>query len=170
VIAVREATGADTAALAALDTSFVATTEYRVVAEPLGFRLEEHAVPERTKRYAPPQPGDAELVLVADDETRVVGVAALNLEAWNRRGRIEHLYVAAAARGRGIGRALVDRLASRAPGLGVRCLWAETQNVNPAAVAFYPRAGFALCGLDLSLYDPSEQPGEFALFFARELA
>jgi hypothetical protein len=45
----------------------------------------------------------------------------------------------------------------------------ETQNVNPGAVAFYPHVGFRLCGLDLSLYDPSDNPGEFAIFFDREI-
>jgi GNAT superfamily N-acetyltransferase len=166
---VRDATSGDAGALATLDTSFVARTAYRAIVEPRGFRLEEHDVPERTKRYEPPQPGDAEVVLVAESESGVVGVTALNLEAWNRRGRVEHLYVAPAARGAGTGRALVEALAARASGLGVRCLWAETQNVNPAAIAFYPRVGFRLCGLDLSLYDPAGLPGEFAVYFSRDL-
>ena len=46
---------------------------------------------------------------------------------------------------------------------------AETQNVNHSAVQFYLAAGFRLCGLDDSFYDPVEHPGEVALFFARNL-
>jgi GNAT superfamily N-acetyltransferase len=167
--AVRDATPGDTGALARLDTSFVASTAYRAVVEPYGFRLAKHDVPERTKRYEPPQPGDAEIVVVAEGDNGIIGVAALSFEAWNRRGRIEHLYVTAAARGRGTGRALVEALAVRAPALGARCLWAETQNVNPAAIAFYPSVGFSLCGLDLSLYDPARLPGEFAVYFSRDV-
>jgi len=60
---------------------------------------------------------------------------------------------------------LVDDFARDA---GARCLWLETQNVNASAVRFYLGAGFALCGLDTSLYDPDGSAGgELALFFAR---
>jgi hypothetical protein len=44
--------------------------------------------------------------------------------------------------------------------------------VNYPAVHFYLRMGFQLCGLDETLYRPSDPgllPGEVALYFARDL-
>jgi ribosomal protein S18 acetylase RimI-like enzyme len=53
---------------------------------------------------------------------------------------------------------------------GTRCVWLETSTVAYPAIGFYRRMGFALCGLDLSLYDADgPAAGEVALFFARSL-
>ena len=80
-----------------------------------------------------------------------------------------HLYVDRRQRGRGVGRALLDEVVARARDAGMRALWLETQNVNVPAIRFYRRLGFRLAGLDDSLYDPADVPGEVALFFTREL-
>ena len=62
----------------------------------------------------------------------------------------------------------VEKFAQRA---GARCLWLETQNVNFSAVNFYLHAGFTLCGLDASLYDPDNlAQAELALFMTRPVS
>jgi ribosomal protein S18 acetylase RimI-like enzyme len=118
------------------------------------------------------KPSDRLFVATVGDE--IVGFAELELEAWNGRARIEHLYVSPPSRGRGVGRALLDALAERAGReKGFRCLWLETQNVNYPAIQFYRRSGFRLCGLDETLYQPDDTallPREVALFFARDLS
>ena len=53
---------------------------------------------------------------------------------------------------------------------GATRLWVETQNVNAPALAFYRRCGFALCGLDASLYEPTTVPDEIALFLVKQLS
>lgn len=109
-------------------------------------------------------------VLVAERDERVVGVAALKLEAWNRRAIIWHFYVAPEARGHGVGRRLMARVVEVAQAGAMRCVWLETQNINHGAIKFYERVGFQWCGLDTSLYDGGQAASdEVALFFARHL-
>lgn len=120
-----------------------------------------------TKSYAVPETDPGDGVFVAEVDGAIVGFAQIEPPTWNGRAAISHLYVSPPHRGRGVGRALLDALAERARRKGARCLFVETQNVNYPAVQFYLAAGFYLCGLDESFYDPVELPGEFALFFAR---
>jgi ribosomal protein S18 acetylase RimI-like enzyme len=158
----------DEARIAKVDTSFSTDRVYRVAHDGLGFQLREEKIePSLTKTYAVPRLRPSDRLFVAEDGGEVVGFA--EVESWNGRGTITHLYLSPSHRGRGIGAALVEALAERARRDDVRCLWLETQNVNYAAVQFYRRMGFALCGLDTTLYDPASLPGEVALFFARGL-
>ena len=164
----------DMPALSALDTSFFTDTVYRVAQDGLSFRLlEEAATPPLYKSY-PFDPSDPEEranwdhAVVAESEGRLVGFAAAEYMAWNRRAVIWHLYVAPDSRGQGVGTRLLDSVDDFARDMGARCLWLETQNVNAPAVRFYLRSGFTLCGLDTSLYDPDGAAGaEVALFLKR---
>ena len=164
----------DIPALSALDISFSTDTVYRVAQDGLSFRLvEETATPPLHKSYPfdptdPEERGNWTHAVVAKAGERLVGFAAAQYVAWNRRAVIWHLYVARDYRGQGIGTRLLDSAEGFARDVGARCLWMETQNVNVPAVRFYLRSGFTLCGLDTSLYDP-EGPagGEVALFFSR---
>lgn len=163
---------ADREPLAGLDTSFVTDTVYTVGVEPFGFTLAERpADPPLRKRY----PLDVDelsslpLVVVAEGGGRVLGMAAVALQEWNRRAVLAHLYVDRGARGSGAGAGLLREARRGAEALGARCLWAETQNVNAPAIRFYRRHGFACCGLDTTLYDPRDAPGEVAVFFALDL-
>ncbi len=164
----------DILALSDLDTSFITDKVYRVAQDGLSLGLvKESLLTPLHKRYVF-DPSDSEerslwdYAVVAEDGGQLVGFAATQYTAWNRRAVIWHLYVALDDRGRGVGTRLLSSVEDFARAAGARCLWLETQNVNHPAVHFYLRAGFTLCGLDMSLYD-LEGPGgmEVALFFAR---
>ena len=160
----------DREALARLDLAFATDVVYAVERRgPLDFALvERRADPPLVKRYALDLDALAAAphVTVAEEDGRVVGVASVAWQAWNRRAELSHLYVDAAARGRGVGAALLREAERAARTLGARCLWVETQQVNAPAIRFYLRQGFACCGLDAALYDDDREVG---IFFARDL-
>jgi GNAT superfamily N-acetyltransferase len=109
-------------------------------------------------------------VRVASDGPEVVGLAALSFEAWNRRVRLEHLYVTKRVRGRGVGRTLIEAALQAAASLGARGVFVETQTTNYGAVRFYEQTGFRWCGLDSSLYDrETVADGEVGIFFWRDV-
>lgn len=167
---------ADRDALLALDLTFTIEEIYRVGLGAMAILLEPVAVPPtRHANYSLrsdiDELPDFAHVAIAEDGGRVVGIAALKYEAWNRRAVLWHCYVDAAQRGGGTGRALLQHALTAARQMQARCLWLETQNTNVPAIRFYQRAGFRLCGLDTTLYDPADVlPGEVALFFAHTLA
>ena len=158
--------------LARLDVSVATDVIYAVAAGPLSFALTEQRVdPPLHKRYdvSWEELPAATVALVAEHDGDLIGAAAAEMHAWNRRLVISHLYVDRGARGSGVGAMLLRELRARAAALGARCLWVETQNVNAPAIRFYQREGFACCGLDTALYDPRQVAGEVAVFFALPL-
>jgi len=165
----------DVPALAALNTSFVTNTVYRLAQDGFSFRLVEEAVaPPLHKRYAfapVEERANWDHAAVAEDNGRLVGFGAAQYAAWNRRAILWHLYVAPEYRGQGVGTRLLFSVEAFAREMGARCVWLETQTVNFPAIQFYLRAGFTLCGLDMSLYDPDGPEGrEWALFFRRPVS
>src|SRR4051794_40616518 len=150
----------DHAQLLALDRSFTTERIYRVERTAHAFALEEvTARPPVWKDFPLADDLGADRTwqegLVAERAGVVVGFGAVAYRRWNRRAELCHLYVAPGQRGQGIGRALIEAVVSAARGAGMRCVWLETSNVAYPAIAFYRRAGFAFCGLDVSLYDPA---------------
>jgi len=160
----------DRDALARLDLSFATDVVHAVERRgPLDFALvERRADPPLVKRYAldPDALVAAPHVMVAEWDGRVVGVASVAWQAWNRRAELSHLYVDAPARGRGVGAALLREADCAARALGARVLWVETQQVNAPAIRFYLRQRFTCCGLDTALYDDDREVG---VFFMRTL-
>lgn len=99
-----------------------------------------------------------------------VGVALAEAQPWNRVLNVWELHVHPQHRGAGIGRRLVEELASRAIATGLRALAVETQNTNVAAIRFYRSVGFTLEGIDLSYYTNTDvEDGEVAIFLKRKL-
>jgi ribosomal protein S18 acetylase RimI-like enzyme len=161
----------DAAGIAAIDTSFTTDRVYRFARERtgFGFALALLTTTPLTKSYPLPRDDPGAGAFVAELDGEIAGFAQVEPPGWNGRAAVAHLYVSSPHRGRGLGKALVEALAGHARAAGARCLWLETQNVNYPAIQFYLATGFRLCGFDESFYDPVENPGEFALFFAREL-
>lgn len=58
----------------------------------------------------------------------------------------DSIYLAPAARGQGIGRALVDELVTRCTALGFRQMVAVIGGSSPASIGVHRAAGFQMCG------------------------
>jgi len=165
----------DRASLLGLDTSFTADRIFQLRQTNHAFQLDETAVePPIHKSYSLIDSVDLfpshDWVTIAEHNDGVAGIASMTVEAWNRRARLDHLYVTRAARRMGVGQALVTAAIGAARDRNARCVWVETQTVNYAAIQFYRKMGFEWCGLDTSLYDPSDAGvSETALFFSRDL-
>jgi len=163
----------DRASLLVLDTSFTTDREYRLERGDHSFALDEVSIIRSVQKSYPLENEiDAltpfDWVQVASDGGAVVGLVAMKLENWNRRANVHHLYLAPSAHRQGVGRAMIEAALKEAKRCHMRSLWAETQTTNYAAVRFYERTGFTLCGLDTSLYDPRDAvDGAIALFFSR---
>ncbi|HEX7689043.1 MAG TPA: GNAT family N-acetyltransferase [Burkholderiaceae bacterium] len=170
------ARASDVQALRTLDASHLARSVIEVEASESGFVLREVAcgLP-FTKTYdADGIARDfehADLRCIAEDASgRMLGVAIACRESWNRSVLVTGLFVVSTHRGLGLGRRLLTDLERQADAGDARCLLVETQNTNVAAVRFYRALGFALCGVNVALYDPATvRAGECALYFMRPL-
>ena len=164
----------DTTTIRALDTGFSTDVVYdlETVGHSLSLKARRLALPLR-KQFPlddlddPARPWTDALVAEADG--RCVGFAAVGFQPWNRRLTLWHLYVDAAARGQGVGRALVERVLNLGRDLGARHLWLETSNLNAPGVAAYAALGSRLTGIDRTLYDGTPAAGETALFFSKPI-
>jgi streptothricin acetyltransferase len=101
---------------------------------------------------------------------RLVAFAINEVNDWNRSLRIWEFQVMQDYRGQGIGRALMERVISKAVESKFRIIVLETQNTNVPAIRFYRKMGFTLEALDLSLYTNEDvESGEVAFFMKRKL-
>jgi ribosomal protein S18 acetylase RimI-like enzyme len=107
-------------------------------------------------------------IVAVDDDGVVLGVASTTYRAWNRRTVLEAIYVDLDRRREGAGRQLIAACLDHAARDRARHLWLETQDTNCDAIAFYERLGFAIVGLDQSLY-AEPHSSEVAIFMAREV-
>lgn len=82
-------------------------------------------------------------VFAARDDGTVVGMAAL-VDRGDGSAELKRMFVPEAARGRGVARALLEAVESRANEAGVRMLQLETGPLQHAALALYERSGFEL--------------------------
>jgi ribosomal protein S18 acetylase RimI-like enzyme len=178
VITIRPITDltADARGIFWLTNSFTTDRIYRVVETPNSFTLLAQTVdPPAHKFFSLVGELQDDHIWshgwVAEEDARIVGFAALRMEQWNRRGVLWHLYIDANHRGHGLGSRLLAHVEDAARELGASRLWLETSNLNYPAVGFYRKHGYALVGLDTSLYAPDgEAAGEVALYFAKPLA
>jgi L-amino acid N-acyltransferase YncA len=88
--------------------------------------------------------------LVAREDGRILGWAALSPYSSRAcyRGVAEvSIYIARDARGKGVGRALLDRLVTEAEGAHIWTLQASVLSGNDASVALHERCGFRVVGV-----------------------
>ena len=171
---VRPFAEGDFEAVERIDTSFSTDTVLAVERTANGYEVSALPVePAFTKKLplddmkaARSSWATADVVL---DEGMVFAFSSTRYHEWNRRLEIADLYVSAQHRRKGVGRALVDRVFLTAEQLGAESVWVETSNVNYPAFLAYEALGFALCGLDTSLYTGTDAAGEVALFMTRSL-
>lgn len=147
---IRPAGGPDVPALVALMTAFYAEAGYPLPPAPAGRAF--HALLD-----------DARLggVWLAEVDGEAVGHLVLTLgfsmEYGGLRGFVDDLYVRPAARGRGIGAALLAAARTACDARGVRALHVEVGPGNATARRLYARAGYVDSGhllLSLPLAPP----------------
>lgn len=113
-----------------------------------------------------PRSWDEGFVAVVDG--RVVGFAATSLSAWNGRLVLHHMYVDSAARGCGVGTALLHAALSSDGATDAQHVSLETQTDNVPAIRAYERMGFRVVGLDQTLY--GDQAGaDTAVFMSQPI-
>jgi ribosomal protein S18 acetylase RimI-like enzyme len=170
---VRPYTGIDLAQVLELDTSFEFDEFLRVDRDGDSFVLvtERLTTPGRKAYHLGEEVPSAEWdeAFVADIEGQVVGFAATQFAAWNRRQGIQHLYVAPPWRRQGVARALLERITERAIMNQASDVWLEVSNVNVPAIRAYRMLGFELTGLDAAFYDGTPDRGEVALLMSRQI-
>lgn len=106
--------------------------------------------------------------VVATLEGQICGFAACAYSSWNRRLVLLHMYVAAHARGRGVGRSLLDAILNQPSADSAQHVWLETQTNNVPAIRAYEQMGFRIVGLDQTLY--ADRPGaDTALYMSRRI-
>jgi GNAT superfamily N-acetyltransferase len=165
---------ADRRGVEGIDTSFETASIYEVVMTQRRIELLERPLPApRLKRYPI---ADAfarwctwDTAYIAEIGGTICGFAAVEYEAWHARLVLWHLYVTAAQRRNGVGRALLARCEQVGRERGAQRIWLETTNVNVPGIAAYERLGYALCGLDISAYDTLPYADETALYLAKSL-
>ncbi len=93
----------------------------------------------------------------AFENDRLLGFAEGFLEVWNNRFRISNICIFdPAARGMGIGGALMEAIQRFAQASGARMIVLETQSCNENAIRFYRRHGFEIIGFDLYSYSNTD--------------
>jgi ribosomal protein S18 acetylase RimI-like enzyme len=141
-VALRRARSADLDAIAALWTSLLAL---HAEIDP-ALRVADDAVPARALAQLVEDPNAA--AWVAEAEARVVGFCAARVEdaplalAESRRAEITELFVAAAARRRGLGRALVAAASEWARSRGAARVEVRVAAANAAGQSFWRSLGF----------------------------
>lgn len=90
-------------------------------------------------QFVPPR---GVFVIVRDDGGRALACGGVT-RFDESRGELKRMYVLPEARGRGLGRLLLDELERHARELGFGALVLETGDKSDAALALYRRSGFA---------------------------
>lgn len=102
--------------------------------------------------------------LGAYDGERCVGLAILQ-EAFFRYMYLYDLKVSRVCRGRGVGRALIEKAGEVCKARGYRGVYTQGQDNNLGACRFYLKTGFRIGGLDTEVYKGTGQEGKADILF-----
>ena len=102
---------------------------------------------------------------------RLIGVALAEAFLDDRLLRVWEIHVLAAFRRQGVGRALMERVVTKAQQAQIGMIKLETQNTNVKAIRFYRSMGFTLDSIDMSEYFNSDEAGskQIAFYMKRRL-
>ncbi len=104
-------------------------------------------------------------ILVAQDNSGIIGYIVSHYDEWNNSIHIDQLYVRLDKQHNGVGSKLLKDVAERAKKQGARIIFLETGKTN-GAMKFYEKNGFSIAGHINGLYD--EAAGD-AVVMSREL-
>jgi ribosomal protein S18 acetylase RimI-like enzyme len=144
--AIRAAQRADAQAIAELHVAVWRAT-YRELAPPEA--MQRLDVPFRQARWTEMLAKGTRTILVAESDGRIIGIGtagAPSVPELGRHGEVLYLYVDSAFSGRGIGRALMRRLASALQAYGYSSAALGVVAGNPGAMAFYEKLGGVQAG------------------------
>lgn len=147
-VSFRDATLADAPAIAALHVAIWRPT-YRHLAPAAAYEALDEARRLARWRDVLGRPDPERLVLLAEDDGRLVGFAEAarpSAAEIGERWEVKHLYVATDRARRGIGRALLGRLARRLVGREPQGVALGVVVGNDPALAFYASLGGTIVG------------------------
>lgn len=96
-------------------------------------------------------------IFLAYSDDACVGQIVLKTD-WNKYALVEDICVSNAARGKGIGTALLQKAITWAKERRLSGLALETQDINLLACRFYAKCGFVIGGVNSMLYKNFEKP------------
>ena len=87
---------------------------------------------------------------------------------WYQANNLLDLKVSSAARGKGVGKALIEAGMAEAKARGYRGLYTQGQDDNLNACMFYLKAGFTIGGFDNRVYRGTKQENKADVIFYKE--
>ena len=108
-------------------------------------------------------------LLVAVDDSQIVGFSSLTFQVWNGTANLNQIFVQPNYRRWGIATHLIEYALAMARERGTRTVIAEAPVNNPVLVV-YLKTGFRVCGFIDVYYPPSTHQQSTALFLAYDLA
>lgn len=120
--------------------------------------------PDDTLDYAAYIDNPDKAVFLACEGAACVGQIVLKRD-WNLYAFIEDIGVARAARGKGIGTALIQTATEWARRASLKGLALETQDNNVLACRFYKKCGFVIGAVNTLLYQNFDNHEELAVFW-----
>ena len=108
------------------------------------------------------------IIFGAYEDGKCIGVAVYE-DYWLKHMYLSDLKVSTAARGKGVGRALIRAGLEAAKERGYRGLYTIAQDNNLNACLFYLAVGFEIGGFDNRVYDGTSQQGKGDVLFYLKL-
>lgn len=116
--------------------------------------------------YAHAVDENADAILVAEVNQRIVGFGFIQIWDWNKAAWLGELVVDQPWRGGGVGRRLLQCLEDEARERGCRVTMDHPPSNHPV-VTFYLNNGYRICGYNDSFF--SKEQGGTALFLCKDL-